>query len=159
MGWLFKTTKKVTGQLVNYRIEQWIDYENLKGTFLYIVQKANNLFSDAKKVHQQDRVENPDSFDQVKERFQLSDQDLEIQATKYLHFTLFFLLMSFVIFCYFLYLILKMHNLLGACMTFALLLFGLSQAFRYHFWRFQIKSKMMNCGLKDWWAAAFKRIP
>ena len=62
------------------------------------------------------------------------------------------------IFLYFLYLSVFRHNLMGACMTFSLTLYGLSQAMRYHFWYFQIQSRKLGCTFQEWGSAVLQRF-
>jgi intracellular multiplication protein IcmV len=48
---------------------------------------------------------------------------------------------------------------LGLLPTLAISVSVLSQAFRYHFWLFQIKTQKLGCTLNDWFQAHFRGRP
>lgn len=154
MGWLFNNSKKVAGRFFNFRIDQWVDYENIKSTALFIMRQTKFLFSSHKPNNTQHIGEN---FEEAKLRLNLTDEDLVLQAIQYKRFTLFFLLLSMAVFLYALFLIAIQRNIMGFCMAFSLTLYGLSQAVRYHFWYFQIQRKKLGCSLQEWWSALLKR--
>jgi len=41
-------------------------------------------------------------------------------------------------------------------MVVALTLYVLTQAFRYHFWLFQLRNRKLGCTLSEWWNARVK---
>lgn len=42
-------------------------------------------------------------------------------------------------------------------LSMAVAILFLSQAFKYHFWLFQIKKRKLGCTLQEWWAGQFKQ--
>lgn len=149
MGLLSKT-KKATSYLVNFRVSEWLDYAHLSKSANYILSQAKGLFT-------LKQTEQPETFKQAVLRFELSDVELSTQLKQLQRLTKLFLTLAALLFGYFLFLIILKHNYMGACMTFALMLYSLSLAFRYHFWRFQIQQKRLGCTLKEWRQATFKR--
>lgn len=144
MGWFFHSANKVLGSVVNIRVDKWVDFDYLKGTLDFTVRQIKNIFSQHKQPF------TAEDFEEARERLNLSEEDLIQQWKQYKNLTLFFSSLTIFIFIYFLYLVFR-SNFMGACMTFALSLYGLSQVFRYHFWMYQIKRKKLGCTLKEWW--------
>lgn len=144
MGWFFHSAQKVLGTVVNIRVDKWVDLDSIKGTVNFTIRQTKNLFSQHKQVF------DIEDFEEARARLHLSEEDLISQLNQYKNLALFFSFLSFTVFIYFIYLVYR-SNFMGACMTFGISLFGLSQAFRYHFWMYQIKRKKLGCTLKEWW--------
>lgn len=148
MGFL-SSTKKATGYIFNFRVGQWLDYDSLKGTALYLYYLFRGLY----------RI-NPyqfsESYEEAKERLNLSDEYLNFQSKRYLWLSYFFLGCSLLFFSYMLFLGIK-HHWMGTFMTLSLSLYALSIAFRYHFWRYQLIRQKLGCSVQEWWRDLFHK--
>ena len=69
---------------------------------------------------------------------------------KYTFFYIFYLIGALILFSYGFYIAYHAHRYIGFLMCFSLTLYGLSRAFFYHFWVYQIQQKKLGLTLKDW---------
>lgn len=139
---VFKKIGKGVSYFFDFRIDRWLNLKMLKETTHYFVTQTKAIL----KVEHAEKTEN---FDDAVERLQLSSDFIETQSKRYLYLALVFLLFAILLFLYGLY-ILMQGNYMGGCTCFALFLYTLSCAFRFHFWHFQMQQKKLGCGLKDW---------
>lgn len=149
---LFSGLKRTSGIFVDFRIDRWLDLAFHKQTLSNIIKHAKGLYTIP-------NSEKRETFKDAVLRFELSDGELEAQANRYLSLTYLFLAVSFCIFIYALCLLLFYRNFPGFCVSLALVIFGLSNAFRNHFWYFQIKQEKLGCTFKEWWDHGFLKKP
>lgn len=139
---IFRGAKKVSGFIFNFKVSQWIDYDGIRGNALYLLYQLKLLF----KIRQ---VEFEETFEEATERLELTPEELHLQAKRYLIFFYMYLLLAVLFGIYSILLIYK-KNWLGFGMSTALILYALSFAFRYHFFRFQILQQKLGCTVKEW---------
>lgn len=149
MGFL-SGLKKVTYSFVDFRVDQWLDYPNIKKRFSYLINQTKNLFT----VVQPQKQE---TFKQAMLRFELSDGELATQANNYRNLSILFLSSATLMLFYLLFLVFIKQNYMGACITFSLTIYSLTRAYYYHFWYFQIKKEKLGCSPKEWFLALIKR--
>lgn len=138
---IWNGTKKVTGHLVNARVDKWIAYRYLKDTLHYI-------FFILKSLTKPEQAHIEESFQEAIERLNLSQKDLEHRAKQLKIWRLLFLGISFGLLLYAFYTF-KLHNWMGTGMTLALMLYAGYQAFRFHFWHYQLQQQRFGCTLRE----------
>jgi intracellular multiplication protein IcmV len=139
---LWKKTTKVLGFVVNFRVDQWLDLPGIKNTTRYFWQQGKDLC----KIPQPQRSE---SFEEAVVRLGLTPELLNLQKKRYFSLFLFFIVFAVGLLAYTAFLVIA-GNKMGALVSFSLILYTLSLAFRHHFWYFQISRKKLGCGIQEW---------
>ncbi len=144
---LFNGMKRVMKPLTDVRT--WSDWGRFK-------DYGGNVISDIKILIVPAKSEAKESFAQAKKRLQLSEDDLERLKDKYFLVSLIFLFLAIIAAGYFVYLvrfqgvgqILNIYHvsLLGCVVV----ILALTQAFRFHFWYFQISVEKLGCDFSEW---------
>jgi intracellular multiplication protein IcmV len=124
-------------------VRKWIDFSQWRRASQIGWQTVHDLFS----IHS---VKNGVSFEDSMQQFGLSENDLISRQQRFQYLTRFWLILGGLVGIYSLYLIVNGFFLSFLYMT-ALNTIILCQAFRYHFWSFQIKQRRLGCTLQEWW--------
>jgi hypothetical protein len=146
---IWSGTKKAASHLVNVRVDKWIAYSYLKDTLNFFLDISKSLF---KPEHTQIQ----ESFEEATKRLHLNSEDLIQRATLFQRFTFIFLVITLGLLIYAIY-IFQQNNLMGTCMTICLALYAGYQAFKFHFWRYQIQKQRLGCSLKECLYASFRK--
>lgn len=146
---IFSRTKSFLSGFINFKFDKWLDLESIKENSDYLINQTKYLFRLPKPSH-------PETFKEALLRFEISDVELAEKLRYHKNLVYLFLSIAGLFFLYFLYLFCFRKNFMGACMTFSLLLYSLSQAFRYHFWLFQLRQEKLGCTIREW-LASFKK--
>lgn len=139
---IFSKTKRGIVWLFALKPSKWIDYQNLK-------QTASYLFELGRSFYQIPSANQNETFEEAVEKLNLTDTDLELRFKNFSFLIYFFLFLSLLIGCYFFWLALHGH-FMGSCMSFAIMVYSLSLAFRYHFWRYQLQRRKLGCTTQEW---------
>lgn len=145
---LFRKTKKFTGKIIDYRVDKWLSLDYLKET-------TNHLRSMVSHVIVPSRPRYSETFDEALQRLDLIEADLIKRQKEFTRLVYFFVLLSIIIVVYGLVLAYS-GAFLCALIAFCLSVFSLSQAFRFHFWLFQIKNRKLGATLKEWFNSSAK---
>ncbi len=113
-----------------------------------IAHNARLLF----KPKKSDRQE---TFEEAKIRLNLSEEDIQKRARDCAKFALGFAIFAFLTLFYMIYLFWHAHIAAGL-LAFVITVMVLTQAFRYHFWYFQMKSRKLGCTFKEWLESSWK---
>lgn len=116
---------------------------SVKVTSSIIWNTSKNLFAPIEAKQQE-------SFSDAIKRFGLHEADLEQIQTNYLVYCLIFLICAFSAFVYGFYLIYNYKTFSGLALSIAVTALFAAQAFRYHFWYFQIKHRKLGCSFEEW---------
>ncbi len=138
----WRKTGKVLGHAVDFRVDRWLDWEGLRKSSLYFWYHGKRLFKPKPPA-------DPESFEEAVERLNLTSEALTTQKKRYQYLSFLFLAMAIAIFVYATF-ITTLGNWRGAILSFALAVYALSQAFRFHFWYFQITQKKLGCAPSEW---------
>lgn len=95
--------------------------------------------------------EHTESFTEAIQRLELNEADLQKTQQHYLIYSMVFVIFGAISFSTSFYLLFKYHTFFGWLMTVLMTILFLSQAFRFHFWYFQIKHRKLGCTFKEWW--------
>ena len=140
---VIKSTRKILGIFINLRVDQWFGLKDHLYNIRFITGRARELFT----PKEADRSE---TFEDAMDRLDISQTELDATDKYYSSLIYLFIFIAVAIALYSLYQALVLKSILSTIMTFSLVLFALANAFRYHFWRFQIRSKKLGCSFRDW---------
>lgn len=139
---MFKSSKKTASRLVDVRVDKWVslDYlsetaENFKVILLDSVIPKKATYSE--------------TFEEALKRLELTEGDLIQRQKEFSQLFYFFMALSLVIMSYGLFLAFT-STMAATLIAFCLSLYTLSQAFRFHFWLFQLKNRKLGCTIKEW---------
>ena len=121
----------------------WFGYESFVAMNHGIWNIIKSLFIRQAPAHKE-------NFEEAVQRLQLTDTDLHEARKNYYAFAIFFLVLGLIAFLYGLYLLLHHHTLSGLLLAFISAALFFSQAFKYHFWYFQIKQRKLGCTYQEW---------
>ena len=134
MSWLFKPMVDVPS---------WLGYSHVKSGARVIKGAARQLFM----VTESSRNE---TYEAAILRLNLSEERIAKQYQRFKWLFVFFFLLSLVILFYAIYMVMK-GSVFGFIFSLLLMVLSLGNAFRYHFWMFQIKHKKLGCTFKEWY--------
>lgn len=100
-----------------------------------------------------------ETFEEAKERLGLSDKAIRQIAQTYRYYAYGFALLGFLVFIFSFYLLFYHGTLQGWLLALAASALFFSQAFRYHFWFFQIKQHKLGYTVREWWNAIKRKEP
>jgi intracellular multiplication protein IcmV len=124
----------------------WLGYDYVKDSTLYFWQAIKNIF-----VPQKAGTGRKETFEEAMKRQKLTEADVQQSAKNYLIYTLIFIALAVFTAFYGFYLLIEHKEWIAWILSMALVALLLSQAFRFHFWYFQIKHRKLGCTLREWW--------
>ena len=139
----FSRTKEVGGYIFNFKVTKWLALDQIKDGAKQITELSKNVFIPAQSEH-------VETFEEAMVRLQLTEDDLKQRQIEFKRLLIIYLCVAVLIFCYSVWIAYAYRNFYGFCIGFSLTIYVLTQAFRYHFWLFQIKNKKLGCTLRDW---------
>jgi len=148
---IFKSTKKVTGKLVDVRVDKWMSWDYLTET----AEHFKILLIDSVIPK---KATGSETFEEAMKRLELTEADLERRKREFTQLFYFFLTLSIVIVCYALYVAFT-GGMVTSIIAFCLAMYAMAQAFRFHFWLFQVKHRKLGCTIKEWLNAQIVPAP
>lgn len=139
---IFKSTKKVAGKVVDVRVDKWVSWG-------YLTETADRFKTILSDIAIPKKATYSETFKDAMQRLDLSEEDLQARKKEFTRLFYFFIGLAITVIIYALYSALKGH-LLPSLISFCLSLYCLTQAFRFHFWLFQIKNRKLGCTFKEW---------
>jgi intracellular multiplication protein IcmV len=85
------------------------------------------------------------------ERLQLTEDDIQKSGQHYLIYTIVFVIVAAIAFATGFYLLIIHGTIAGWILAFASTAVLLANAFRFHFYHFQIKHRILGCTFNEWW--------
>ncbi|WP_133130946.1 type IVB secretion system protein IcmV [Legionella yabuuchiae] len=137
----FKRTRNLIKRIFNVRA--WSDWDRMKNFTDYLVKGFKRIFIP-------NSTEKVESFDAVKTKMNLSDEDLLIRQKSLLRLSIMMVVVSTLIMMYSLY-HLFLLNIAAFLLSFVVSMLALMLAFRYHYWHYLIKERKLNCSLNEWY--------
>ncbi len=141
----FSGVKNVGGYVFNFRVDKWVDYNQLKTTTTKILGIGAEVF----RPEQADRTE---TFEHALERLNLTEVELNTRKTEFIRLMIIYSLVATLIFVYSLWIAVANKNIMGFFMGFCITIYALTHAFRYHFWIYQIKHRKLGCSVREWFS-------
>lgn len=130
----------------------WGGYAEVKGTTLTIINIIRGLFI------QQEGSGRTETFEQALKRLNVSEEELQGRTQNYFYFALLFFLCGILSVVFSFYLLIRHHTFAGFLLGLAAAALFESQAFRYHFWYFQIESRKLGCTFEEWRQYLYKQV-
>lgn len=133
-----------------FNVPAWLDWQRLKAFTLYLLNGFKKFFVPQAR-------EAGESFEAVKKRLKLTDNDLLVRQKGLLRLSMIMVVLAVLIFMYSVYLFIEGGHK-GGIVSLVVMLIALVLAFRYHFWYFQIKQRKLGCTIQEWFNHGLKGI-
>ncbi|SRR5579883_455187 len=121
----------------------WLGYDYLKAQTIQIYATLRQLFTVPIPAREE-------TFDQAVKRLHLSEKHVHELQRNYLITSIIFVILAAVAFAFSFVLMLYFGTFSGWLLAIAATALLLTQAFRYHFWHFQIKFRKLGCTFAEW---------
>src|SRR3990167_6272021 len=121
---------------------EWLDYENLKTHHQTLLGVVKATFTPAKATREE-------TFDEAMTRLKLTEADINQTETRFRNTAIVFLVIGLIAFLYAFYLLFRYTSLTGWLLGIVVAFLFFSQAFKYDFWSFQIKSRKLGVTFKE----------
>lgn len=143
-----KETFKVTDALkVNrktfFNPSGWVGYESIKAQTQGVWVSLKGIFFPPKAGRQE-------TFEQAQNRLHLSEADIQSKAAAFLNYSYAFILLAICTFIVSFFYLFTYHTFAGWLLGLAVATLFASQAFRFHFWYFQMKHRKLGCTFEEW---------
>ena len=139
---LFSGLKKVSGRIVDVRVDKWMSFDSIKDSF----EKTSSLISD---MITPTKAKRKESFSEALVRLNITEADLEQRKKEFSRLVIVYTTIGLSIVLYGIYMAIQQHfaaGLISICLS----IFAFGQAFRFHFWLFQIQHRKLGCSVKEW---------
>ena len=83
------------------------------------------------------------------QRLELTEADIVDRQREFTRLCYFFIALALLIVIYALYMAFQ-RNMTTSLISFCLAMYALTQAFRFHFWLFQLRNRKLGCTVKEW---------
>ena len=144
-----KSNSKIATTIARiFNFSRWFDWERTKSSTLYLTDGIKKFLIPQKHTA-------TESFKAAQKRLELTDSDIIKRQEGLLRLCILMLLFSFSMFFYTIYL-LYYFQIKAFIVSFVVMMLGLTLAFRYHFWYFQMKTRKLGCSFKEWYQQALR---
>jgi intracellular multiplication protein IcmV len=138
---IFKVNRKTF-----FAPSDWLGLNTVKSQTNYLIELLKGVFGTIFGLKKPTQHE---TFEQAMGRLGITEASLNEKQQFYLVYSFFFIFFAVITVAVAIVFMIKGHFL--ACLiSFAITLLMLSQAFRYHFWQFQIKYRKLGCTFEEW---------
>lgn len=121
----------------------WIDMDSLRLYNNTLKRFLTPLFIPAKP-----QIE--ETFEQAMERQGVTEEDIQSAQKNYYNYAILFVIISCLAVLFGFYLLFMHGTFAGWLLSFAAAALFLAQAFKFHFWYFQIKHRKLGCTFQEW---------
>lgn len=121
----------------------WLDYEGLKNQNKTIFSSIKGLLTKPTPAH-------TETYEEAMKRLDVTDQDIQKAATSYKVYAFLLMLVGVTIFAYAFYLLFSQFLITGWLLGVAASALCLAQAFKYHFWAFQMRRRKLGATFSEW---------
>lgn len=143
----FQRAKKTVKPFID--IPRWIDAKALLQNGKTIVELAQKMFIPAKATH-------TETFEEAIRRFNLTEERIQQRIKQFKLYTSIFFGCALLLLGYLIYLLI-VSAYMAFFATLGLMLLMLGQAFRYHFWVYQMTQRRLGCSFSEWFKNSFSR--
>lgn len=140
---IFQGLKKAIKPLVNFPV--WMGYRTLADSGKAIVRDVKDLFVPPE-------TGKPETFEEAIDRLQLTPDKIKAREKAFFLLACFWGTITLGAFIYAIWLSFN-DGLVGALLGLALTFLGSVLTFRYHFWYFQVKHRLLGATFKQWLSA------
>jgi Flp pilus assembly protein TadB len=124
-------------------VPRWIDYQNIK-------RNTASIFRYAKALVTPQQATRKETFQQAVQRLGLNEADLQRQMKTFYRLSWIYAFIAVSVFAYAVWMVIN-FSWIAAFVATVLGALSLGYAFRNRFWYFQIKTRRLGYGLKEWW--------
>ncbi len=130
----------------------WLGYDMLKSQFVTTWAVIKDLYSPPVAGREE-------TFEQATQRFNLTDEQLNQVAKNFLVNIIIFVTCAVITLLFSLYLLVHHGSFAGMIIGLGATAIFLAYAFRFSFWRFEIKHRKLGCTFDEWWQNKPKASP
>lgn len=138
----FRSSKKVASKVVDVRVDKWLSVDYLKETTGHFKSILVGLITPQKAKYSE-------TYEEALLRLNLTEKDVEERKVEFKKLLIFFVVLAVVVILYGLFMAYR-GSFVPALVAFCLALYALTQAFRFHFWLFQLRNRKLGCSFKEW---------
>lgn len=121
----------------------WLGYDTLKNQTQATWRFLKEAFTPTQVVREE-------TFEQAMEQMKVTEADIQKISLNYLSYAIFFAALAVPMFFYGFFLLIHYRTFGGWMLSMAVTALLLAQAFRFHFWHFQIKYRKLGCTFAEW---------
>lgn len=139
---LFSGIKKMGGRIIDLRADKWMSLGIIKDSF----ERTSSILADMvipQKAHRKE------TFEEALLRLNITEADLTERRKEFGRLVAIYGSIGLIIVLYGIYMGINKHfaaALISTCLS----LYAFGQAFRFHFWLFQINHRKLGCTVKEW---------
>ncbi len=134
--------RKLAGTIVDVRVDRWMSYDLLKNT-------SQNTYRIAEDLIRTKQATYLETFEEAMARQGLTEEDINARKKEFTRLTYTYVTLALILLGYCGYMIFE-KSLFGSSISFLLVLYCLTQAFRFHFWLFQLRERKLGCTFQEW---------
>lgn len=138
----FGGVKKAAGKVFDVRVDRWMSFESLKENTRSTTSLVRDVFTPEQATHHE-------TFEQAMARLKLTENDLNQRVKEFTRLFIFFTGLGLCIIGYALYMAFT-YRYMVSIISLCIASYVFAQAFRFHFWLFQIKNRKLGCTMKEW---------
>ncbi|HSX19556.1 MAG TPA: type IVB secretion system protein IcmV [Gammaproteobacteria bacterium] len=139
----FSRAKSVGGTIFNFRVDKWMGLQQLKSSSKDMIKMGQAIFTP-------EQADYEETFEEALRRLNLTEEQLQERRKEFMRLFIVYILLAIAIFSYSIYIAFAFKNIMGFIMGFGVTVFALVNAFRYHFWLYQIKHRKLGCTIREW---------
>lgn len=139
---IFKSTRGIASRIIDIRVDKWLSLD-------YLTETTNRYKILLKDSVVPQKATYSETFEEAMERMNLTEIDLVQRKKEFTQLFYAFLGLSVGIILYALYMAFK-GSMISSLISFCLCLYTLAQAFRFHFWLFQLENRKLGCTFKEY---------
>jgi intracellular multiplication protein IcmV len=124
----------------------WLGYDMLRTQFAVSWRIIKSLFV----LPEATTAEEKETFEEAKDRFKLTDEQVERISKNLLTYTIIFTSCGVATFVFAIYLLFYYGTFAGFIVGISATAVFLAYAFRYSFWRFEVKYRKLGCTFEEW---------
>lgn len=148
---LWSGAKSVVTKGLSIRVDKWMSLDHIEETFDRTKLVVQDLFKPQKSTRKE-------SFEQAVDRLALTEEDIEQRKREFTKLTIAFIVIAILILGYGGVMLYKGKAWITLIAAF-LSIYAFSQAFRFHFWLFQLKNKKLGCTFSEWMNSEVRMSP
>lgn len=121
----------------------WLGYDAVKSQTRLVVDLARDVLTTEK-------PERKETFEEAMKRLNVTEADVKTVSEDYLFYSILFTGFAALVFIASFVMLFYYDTFAGWLIALSIVAILLSQAFRFHFWHFQIKHRKLGCTFEEW---------
>lgn len=132
-----------------FNVKGWMGYDQLKKSTTSMTSYTKDLFSKPK-------MGEPETFEEAMVRMGLTEEDLNHREKTCRKYLFFFAGLGGLLLFYSLFLLIN-GDVRNTFLCLGISAFLFVQAFKQHFWLYQIRERRLGCTMQEWWNSITKK--